>query len=635
MPDHGDIENPDELLSLAAIAQWLHVAPSAVTNWRRRFDGDFPAPAGGTEQRPLFRKGDIAHFLRTHHRGHIVDRAAGTRSGTMLEDWLAVLESASGRVGDVSAPLQALADLGARSELSWRSLTAASGLSLEQPQHDRLGRTAQDVLRWGQRRTPDLRRLAPVTAEVEAVIRLLTPPESRSIVDLAVGEGQMLFAALGAAPGASALALDVDPDAIAVIRSRAASDGRTVETVLADATAHYFAGRQYDVVLAEPGPARARKATADASGTGREPRADDSMLDTVERVLAPDGVAFLVLPVEWLERPETERERRRLLDFDILDAVLLLPRTHADRGQVLLVIRPDRAGRQGVLLVDGGGMSPDRIADGYGRWVETGRVLSSHAVERGRAELLVAPANLTPRRWMRTEAERLGGAKAAAALHEDLAALRAGLAGLPPAPEAHLTPRRAARRPRIQDLVDNLRLQVVGPSAGSDLGVLTAGDLLRRRGSVRVDRVLGDRVRAGRGSSSVMVLPGDVVVLEERRRVVVAVWRGDAPVRIEGKAVVYRVAPTAEIVPEYLAIMIRAQLERYAAEAGRALADIGSVTVPMLPLAEQHEVVRVSEELASLEAAATQVRDRARALRRRLRDLGSGGVIGFGGDHTP
>ena len=59
----GPVPLPHTLITSSEIAALAHVGGSTVSNWKRRYD-DFPQPAGGPKNKPLYHCDSVLRWLR-------------------------------------------------------------------------------------------------------------------------------------------------------------------------------------------------------------------------------------------------------------------------------------------------------------------------------------------------------------------------------------------------------------------------------------------------------------------------------------------------------------------------------------------------------------------------------------------
>jgi N-6 DNA Methylase len=444
------------LLNASQIAELAEVGPSAVSNWRKRFD-DFPEPVhkdpGG---RDLFELGGIEAWLKKHDRlqgerrsKQLLWSAADLLRGSVPAD--ATLEVLGAALGLV-ALRRRQGGGGAQGEDVGSMLAAAVAMDptvddLLRPLNGLRRQTADRLLsligaieeaellesfEWLLRRSQD--SVEHQSSDAQAALLLaLVGEEAETIYDPAAGSGAFLGAlwqsvGTGGRPGL--YGQEIDPRISRIARQRfligdIPASMATGDTLVNDRRPDLRA----DVVVCDP-PYGVRKSwPASATGdprwlAGRPPAVTDfAWLQQALHHLAADGRAYVFLPLGSLRKGGRERDlRRELLIEGAVEAVVSLPPRTASGTSIplaLWILCPPGSSpnRNRVLLVDAAAsVAPHRpVLDTLPvqRIAETVRAWrAGMGVREKDRDLAVAPpvldllgrdATLVPARWMTGE----------------------------------------------------------------------------------------------------------------------------------------------------------------------------------------------------------------------------------------
>jgi phage terminase Nu1 subunit (DNA packaging protein) len=443
------METANATITLSQIAELAGVRPSAVSNWRKRFD-DFPqAVETGAGGRDLFTLDQVEDWLGRHGRvdpdrvnERLLFQATNLLRGKMAADeGIHVFASAIALAE--ALPLSGTGD----------SLGAAARVELVERRHPRLRgvfepllqldpRTSNEVLAIADWIDPDERAetfewvlgrrsrfVETRTSDelVSLIVSLVGP--ALTVLDPAAGEGGTLAAVADRHPSARLFGQEINKSAWRIAVQRFLLHGLDVEMQLGDSLLEdMFANVRVDAVLCDP-PYNMKNPLLnfDASvapwvsfAASRARTTDLVWLEHALGHLADDGVAYVLLPAGSLFRHARERDVRiELIRRGVVDAVIALPAGSAQHTTIplaLWILRHSNAPDHPVLMVDAAGEQPagkrglsddliERIADVVDHW-------RAHASVRTEAEaiatvipvveLLATDADLTPSRWLNT-----------------------------------------------------------------------------------------------------------------------------------------------------------------------------------------------------------------------------------------
>lgn len=463
------------LISSSEIAALAGVAPSTVSNWRKRRD-DFPGPAETTDRgRDLFDLKEIERWLKRHRklapdalqsrfvfsafdilRGeHAMSDAAAIICTTLTQRARELTEQPL----DDSLLAQHVA--GTVDDRARRALRAA----MRDLGGDDVAPVFERVLEYAERSAlgvggAEWASGAGMTLLIERLLR--GQDGVSSVFDPACGHGGFLVAAASTAPRARLAGQDVNADAGRIAAQRLYVHGRPAEIRLADSlAADAFADQRFDAVVCDPPwGMRLRNVDETIGGIAAARTSHGELLwlrHALDHVTAR-GHAYVVLPLGPLFRGGAEAEiRRDLVRRGAVEAVIALPARFAPRTSMpsaLWALRGSASadaasGPPPVLFADFSDISPsasDRLAEQVASllvaWRTDGSVVD---IEDGRAssvaaiDLLDRDVNLLPSRRI---AHKVDDA-AVAAYREQFTEQQARLTGLA---------RSAAELPSIPDL---------------------------------------------------------------------------------------------------------------------------------------------------------------------------------------
>lgn len=354
----------DPLVTCAEIGRLAGVTRAAVTNWRRRHD-DFPAPAGGAANSPLFRLTEVRAWL------------AKQRKGADLSDEVKVWQSLRGAFGDnIVQGLAALArlftdgipppDLAPR--VAQQALDIARSTSSADLIDALVERFTASARRYGSDQVSSPRI-------VRAVRHFVGPiRKTASILDPACGIGTLLFS-VGPA-SAIRRGQDVDP-AIADFAQRRATlaDHGSTEIRTGDSLRDdRWPDLRADIVVCDPPVASSDWGRADLLldarwelGTPARAEGELAWLQHAYAHTAQGGRTVMVMPASVAYRRAGRRIRAELVRRGILTEVVALPpgtaTAHALPVHLWILRRPEREGVPAVRMVDLTANAPDGPLD--------------------------------------------------------------------------------------------------------------------------------------------------------------------------------------------------------------------------------------------------------------------------------
>ncbi|BBJ39940.1 SAM-dependent methyltransferase [Streptomyces antimycoticus] len=352
------------LVTGSEIARLAGVTRAAVSNWRRRYD-DFPAPAGGAANSPLYALAEVQEWLDKQRKGQEVSlevelwqamRAAyGEQMIAGLTEVAAVLAGghAPRLPDDVATRVQELAQTEALVDL-------VNGLT--ERFMDSARRTGSDQV------TPDrvVRAVCHFTPEL---------PNDSTVFDPACGIGVLLLS-VASKSGVCCRGQEMDADSARFAQLRADLLGRSDVLVLAGDSlrADAWPDLKADLVVCDP--------PAGVTEWGREELLLDSRWELgtpskAEGELAwlqhsyahtePGGHVLMVMPASVAYRKAGRRIRAELVRRGIVRQVVALPpgtaTSHALPVHLWCLRRPENTGaadaHHTVRMVDLTGNSPD------------------------------------------------------------------------------------------------------------------------------------------------------------------------------------------------------------------------------------------------------------------------------------
>ena len=443
-------------VTLGQIAELAGVRPSAVSNWRKRFD-DFPPPtASATGGRDLFSLDAVEAWLVTHNRlvGTKEDERFLWQAADILRSELdvkgiidvvcAALAFVYVRTGTDQPAGSVLFDPRMRDDPAFAepfaplaALKAETRIHLLQlvgqlaPAH--IPSLFSGVLARHQRfvETRTSSRL------IELLVRIgIDDSKTASVTrifDPAAGQASLLLAAAKVAgPGVELAGQELNRAAWRIAKQRFYVEGQTARIELGDSLLEdAFPDLRADVVLCDPPYGLKTHFPAAALADGRwkfgvpgTGVADFAWLQHTIHHLTADGRGYVLLPASTLSRNGRDAEiRAQLLRQGAVEAIVALPPRAAEHTAVSLALwivrRPVDDSNPKVLLIDGTRAAPqprepldepliEHIANAVEVWRQRAEVLEA---DRGFAigvpvmDLLGPRANLRPARWVHQESQ--------------------------------------------------------------------------------------------------------------------------------------------------------------------------------------------------------------------------------------
>jgi N-6 DNA Methylase len=443
-------------VTLGQIAELAGVRPSAVSNWRRRFN-DFPHPtASAAGGRDLFSLADVETWLARHNR-----LAEAKESERLLFTAGDILRSELDVRQILDALCAALAFVFAYDDTDG----AAGSAAFDRVTHD--DPSAAEMFAPLATLKPETRtRLlelvgqfdrAAVPGLFDAVLarhsRFVETRTSDRLVDLlvrlslgdpttilpdrifdpAVGQAHLLSAAAKAAgPGVEVAGQEINQTTWRIAKQRALVEGRDAKLALGDSLLEdAYPDLRAEVVLCDPPYGASARfpsgSLADGRWTFGLPRtgpADFAWLQHVIHHLTADGRGYVLLPPGTLFRGARDADvRARLLRRGAVEAIVALPPRAAEHTAISLALwivrRPREESKPAVLLVNAAsaGAKPgepldnamiERVAETIAVWRMSAEVRES---DRGFAapvsvlDLLGPHATLRPARWVHRESD--------------------------------------------------------------------------------------------------------------------------------------------------------------------------------------------------------------------------------------
>ncbi|WP_439564921.1 HsdM family class I SAM-dependent methyltransferase [Microcella sp.] len=640
--------NNDGMLSPSDIAELAGVSRAAVSNWRTRYF-DFPAPAGGTEGRPMFERSHVTAWLQSQNKpfnesaalqvwsslnslrdtteidelvfeahrliaicylAHRGDNAAtalwadlrnpNTVNAIDAERLNHVLESiaptnviarTAARRSDRPSAVGLLTLANAISAVEPSSLIDASTLLL-----DRAGAAAA--------RAGSAHGLATSRA---AAILVAAADHGTTIYDPACGisEAAQTLAARNLMHS-TVTGVDVNADALFIAAVRAGLRGIKATFALADVLAFDpHPELRADLIVAEP-PYALRW---DAAGAITDPRwrygipprssADFAWIQHVLAHLAPGGRGYVLTTRTPLARPGTEgRIRAEILKNDLVRVIIglpgkLLPNTSIPLA--LWVLGSPRANEEPgyVHIIDA--TSVESPEDEINTWLTSDKIDAPNR-RVPIAEILAADAALTPARWVGAVAEA-PTARAVSRAIEQLSHARAAIANLPEvSAPVHTEPPRVVR---LNELVEHGTVQF---SAGRIAAIEVDDDLVVRPSHIRDGFPPVPTSSANLGSER-QTSPGDVLVTRLSRIYSRVDHEGG---RVPARGVYVLTPNSDEINAEYLAHCIAGSWNE-ALQTGPGIFSVKDIEIPLLPIAAQAQIAQQLRDLHAADAAAAKV----------------------------
>jgi tRNA G10 N-methylase Trm11 len=314
------------------IARLAGVTRAAVSNWRRRYD-DFPEPAGGGPNSPLFDLAEIRAWLERQRKGQDVSeevRLWQTLRGAYGDDMITALADTAAHVDDPDAvtPLP-------------EEAVRLVGHLLER------GSAAELVDALADRFTDSVRRAASdqvTTARVLRAVRHFAGPvaEDAVIFDPACGTGTLLLC-VGPEQGPRRHGQEIDPDSARFAQLRADLTGRdAVAVAVGDSLRDdRLPELKADLVVCDPpvgdtdwGREQLLLDRRWELGTPSRAESELAWLQHAYAHTAPGGRVLMVMPASVAYRKAGRRIRAELVRRGILTGIVALaPGTAASHAQ--------------------------------------------------------------------------------------------------------------------------------------------------------------------------------------------------------------------------------------------------------------------------------------------------------------
>ncbi|AWK11594.1 SAM-dependent methyltransferase [Streptomyces spongiicola] len=390
-----DGDSPDRLVSGSELARFAGVTRAAVSNWRRRH-GDFPLPAGGGVNSPLFSLAEVRAWLDRQNKGHGVSDEVrlwqALRAAYGEESVAAVADVARHLAGAEPAPDLPDDAAGLAGLLAREASAAAVVEGLVARITDAAGRSGSDHV--------TSRRILRAVRHYGGGLR-----EGATVLDPSCGIGSLLLT-MGSAAETKRFGQERDPRRARLAQLRADLAGHTDFVVTAGDSlrADRLPEVRADLVVCDPPVAVAEWGREDLLldtrwEFGTPPKAEGELawLQHAYARTAPGGRVLMVMPASVAYRKAGRRIRAELVRRGILTRLIALPAgsaaSHALPVHLWELTRPSATGTApgSVRLVDLTANQPDGPLDP-----------APHQVAQVPAvELLDDAVDLTPGRYVR------------------------------------------------------------------------------------------------------------------------------------------------------------------------------------------------------------------------------------------
>jgi type I restriction-modification system DNA methylase subunit len=437
-------------VTLSQIAELAGVRPSAVSNWRKRFD-DFPRPvATAPGGRDVFALHAVEDWLTRHDRSdpdrtreRLLFEVANLLRGEMAADEAVQVFASAIALAAVLPPARGAESSSAAARVDLAGQRDPALREVFDPLLQLDGRVAAEVLRVADELDPDERAdvfewvlsrrsrfVETRTSDdlIELLMSLIEGP--RKVLDPAAGEGGLLAGVGEGNPAARLFGQEINQSAWRTAVQRSLLRNLEIELRLGDSLLNdWFPELRVDTVVCDPPynlrnpllktlPQEVRQLAPWASfAASRARMADLLWLEHALAHLASDGVAYVVLPAGSLSRGARERDVRvELIRRGVVDAVIALPAGSAQHTSVSLalwILRGSPAPDRSILMVDTAstessdvrGLSrevTDRIQRIVRQWRSKGSVAPEEtdvASAVSVVDVLANDADLTPSRY--------------------------------------------------------------------------------------------------------------------------------------------------------------------------------------------------------------------------------------------
>ncbi|MEU8799527.1 N-6 DNA methylase [Spirillospora sp. NPDC048819] len=599
----NDMGGGEALVSAADIARLTGFGRAAVSNWRRRHD-DFPQPAGGTANSPLFALPDVEKWLAD--QGKPLTLTPEERLWQLLRTTADDLQLGEvvGELGRTAYPPQRDTRRGRGGGVPGNLMSLAREIrKLRSP----------DTYEYLVRRLVEAhaRRIVPTPPDTAWLMACLVQVDGGRVYDPACGIGNLLMAAQKRGAGSLA-GQDREPYGTDITRTRLHlhGDGDTRIVHGDSLTADGFDGERFDAALCDPPFGDRAWGYDDLAGDARwvhglPPRGEPE-LAWVQHVLwhlRPGGEAAVLMPPAAAGRRSGRRIRAGLLRTGTLRAVLELP-TGAAAGSTsaphLWLLRRPADGDPPpthVLMLDASSGRTETLIDATARFLRgkgdpgTGRPVPL-------IDLLDDTVDVTPSRHLRGSADiRAGFDKAHARFRGRLTAVNALADELTSFAEAaeHSTT-------TLAELIQNGTIELLNPPLKMELNtgeipVLTGKDITIGR---------GPSARTVSAPGLLLLRPGDVAVAQTGRQVQPHVI--DAEGIAAGPQVQVLRPDQTRYDPHFLACFLHAAGQARASSTS-SRADVRRTPIPNLPIGAQRSYGAAHNRLMRLSGALRELAD--------------------------
>lgn len=443
------------LVSPSQVAGLAGVALSTVSNWRVR-SSSFPAPAGGSESRPLFDLREIRAWMagtgkevKTPERqAAAMNLLALLRSIAPPSDHLGLLlpllclvfaEQSAAEIADPKdmtsdhlrvhieeAALRLLTVngiVGGAAERSLKSFSENDATLLEVWRlvwDQDLEALEEELLNSARKSARKTNYLGDSRDLAELLVRLVGLG-SGSMADLACGFGEVLAVAGAASKSMRLTGRDIDPEALEVTACRMFLRGRSADLGVEDALDNLGPAATFDRVVISPplgtryGSGRDYPATTFPFGVPKDGLFDLGWPQIAIERLHTNGTAAVVVPARaLLEAGRTREIRQRLLSFGTIEAVVGLPQgTHFGTNlasAILVLSKPGQSRRKDEVFMSevildrrGGLQGIDRVVTDFDRWLTGSFEPNTYSVGVPVVSLLAPDASLSPAYWLAME----------------------------------------------------------------------------------------------------------------------------------------------------------------------------------------------------------------------------------------